>query len=116
MNVEELRDYCLSKNWTDESLPFDDQTLVLKVGGKMFAIIALEHSPTHINLKCDPNWSEELREKNDSIVPGYHSNKKHWNTVIVDGSISIELLKKMIDHSYELVYNGLPKKLKESLI
>jgi predicted DNA-binding protein (MmcQ/YjbR family) len=112
MNVEELRDYCLSKKGAEECFPFDDVTLVVKVGGKMFALINLD-GELSINLKCDPDKAQELRETYNSITPGYHMNKKLWNTVFIDNTISNKLIKELIDHSYTLVYNSLPKKVKK---
>lgn len=109
MNVEEIRDFCLSLAGSTECMPFDDETLVFKVGGKMFAFIPLEKTDTFINLKCDPEYSAELREKYNSIQPGYHMNKHYWNTVFVNDEISEDLLKKMIKHSYDEVVKKLPK-------
>jgi predicted DNA-binding protein (MmcQ/YjbR family) len=115
MNVEELRDYCLSKKGAEECFPFDDVTLVVKVGGKMFALINLD-GELSINLKCDPDKAQELRETYNSITPGYHMNKKLWNTVFIDNTISNKLIKELIDHSYTLVYNSLPKKVKNNIL
>lgn len=115
MNVEELRDYCLSKKGAEECFPFDDVTLVVKVGGKMFALINLD-GELSINLKCDPDKAQELRETYNSITPGYHMNKKLWNTVSIDNTISNKLIKELIDHSYTLVYNSLPKKVKNNIL
>ncbi|MBK7856226.1 MAG: MmcQ/YjbR family DNA-binding protein [Bacteroidetes bacterium] len=112
MNIEELRNYCKSKTGAAESFPFDNETLVFKANGKMFALIGLEHNPLSVNLKCDPEKAIELREKHSSILPGYHMSKKHWNTVIIDGSLSIKLIKELIDHSYQLVI-ATKKKLKK---
>ena len=109
MNIEEIRTYCLSKKGTDEGFPFDETTLVIKVGGKIFILLNLSGSPS-MNLKCEPLWAIDLRETYPAIIPGYHMNKKHWNTVILDSSISVRLLKKMIDHSYDLVLTSLPVK------
>jgi predicted DNA-binding protein (MmcQ/YjbR family) len=102
MNVEEIRDYCLSLTGTMESFPFGDSTLVFKVSGKMYALLNLE-GDLSINLKCDPVKAIELREAYASVKPGYHMNKQHWNTVIIDGSVSAIRLKEWIDHSYRLV-------------
>lgn len=115
MNVEELRDYCLSKKGAEECFPFDDVTLVVKVGGKMFALINLD-GELSINLKCDPDKAQELRETYNAITPGYHMNKKLWNTVSIDNTISNKLIKELIDHSYTLVYNSLPKKVKNNIL
>ena len=119
MNIEELRNYCMSKKGVTEEFPFDEETLVFKVMGKMFALTGLEKweaGDTSVNLKCDPDWSEELRVQYDSIYGGYHMNKKHWNTVnVANGELSEVFVRELIDHSYDLVVKGLPKKLKEAL-
>lgn len=116
MNIEEFRFYCLHKKVVTEEFPFDEVTLVFKVGGKMFALTGLDSPEFKINLKCDPDRAEELREEYDgTIIPGYHMSKKHWNTVFVNKSISEKLVKELIDHSYELVVNSLPKKIRENL-
>jgi len=115
MNIEELRDYCLNLRGTTEEFPFDEVTLVLKVQGKMFALIPLDNPETQISLKCDPERSITLREEYEAIVPAWHFNKKHWNTVKIDHSISGILLCELINHSYNLVVAGLPKKLREEL-
>jgi predicted DNA-binding protein (MmcQ/YjbR family) len=114
MNQETLRDYCLSKKYATEDFPFDELTLVLKVGGKMFALIPLD-SEACISLKCNPELAIELREQYPAVQPAYHFNKKHWNQVFMDGSISENLVKEWIDHSYELVYKSLTRKIKEAL-
>lgn len=115
MNIEEFREHCIVKKGVTEEFPFDNRTLVFKVMGKMFALTDVDDFES-INLKCDPVWSQELREKYESIHAGFHMNKKHWNTVEMDGSLSNALIKKLIDHSYELVVNKLPKGLREELI
>jgi predicted DNA-binding protein (MmcQ/YjbR family) len=115
MNIEELREYCLSLKGTAESLPFGDFALVLKVQEKMFALIPLDNAETQITLKCDPERAIELREEYSAIVPAWHFNKKHWNTVIIDSSISHDFLCELIRHSYDLVVAKLPKNLKEEL-
>lgn len=102
MNIEILREYCISKRNVTESFPFGDDTLVFKTGGRIFALVNLEGELT-INLKCDPVLAIELRERYPSVTPGYHMNKKHWNTVQTDGSIPDKVLYSWIDHSYELV-------------
>ena len=112
MNVEEYRAYCISKKGVTESFPFDQQTLVFKVMGKMFALCGLERRPTQINLKCDPERSVELRAAYDElIIPGWHMSKLHWNTVIIEDRLPQELIKELIDHSYDLVVKSLTKKL-----
>jgi predicted DNA-binding protein (MmcQ/YjbR family) len=114
MNLEAVRNYCLQKNGVTEELPFDEDSPVYKVRGKIFAITSLT-PPYSINLKCDPEKAIELREKYDAVTPGYHMNKTHWNTVDLGGNISSNLVKEWIDHSYELVVNGLTRTQKEKL-
>lgn len=115
MNIESLREYCLHKPHVTESLPFDEVTLVFKVMNKMFAIIPTDEVELSIALKCNPEWAVELREKHTSIVPGFHLNKQHWNTVKVDGSISDSFIKELVDHSYNLIVQSLPKKLRDTM-
>ncbi|HPF96808.1 MAG: MmcQ/YjbR family DNA-binding protein [Flavobacteriaceae bacterium] len=119
MNIEELQNYCLTKKGVEETFPFDEDTLVFKVLGKMFALVPLEKwelGQASISLKCDPEYSEELRANYSSIRGAYHMSKKHWNTLYLnEGEISPQLLKELIDHSYELVVKGLPKKLRDML-
>lgn len=103
MNIDYLREYCLSKPGVEESLPFGPDTLVYKVNGKIFLLTGLDEDPLRFNVKCDPEKALELREKFSCIMPGYHMNKKHWNTIVVDGSVSTKQLKGWIDHSYDLV-------------
>jgi len=110
--LETIRDYCLSKAFSDEAMPFDETTLVFRVHKKMFALIGIDNKPLRINLKCHPDKVDGLRERYDAILPGYHMNKKHWNTVVIDGSLSFDFVKSLIDDSYNLVYDSLPKKLK----
>jgi predicted DNA-binding protein (MmcQ/YjbR family) len=109
LSIEEIREYCLSKPGTTESFPFDEDTLVFKVMGKMFCLTSLSESD-RMNLKCDPERAIELRERYDCVIPGFHMNKKMWNTVIIDGSVSKKLLQEWIDHSWDEVVKGLPKK------
>lgn len=115
MDIESFREHCIVKKGVTEEFPFDNQTLVFKVMGKVFALADVDLF-TSVNLKCDPERAVELRERYDGIQPGYHMNKKHWNTVLMDGTIPDVLTKELIDHSYELVVKGLPKKLKEELL
>ena len=103
MNVEQIREYCLMKEGAEESLPFGPDTVVFKVDGKIFLLLALDTAPPQVNVKCDPDKAEELRAAYSSVLPGYHMNKKHWNTIIVDGSVSSGLLKEWIGDSYKLV-------------
>ena len=103
MNIETLRNYCLSKPGAEETLPFGPDNLVYKINGKMFLLVGLDNDPLQFNVKCDPEKSIELREEFACVQPGYHMNKKHWNTVVVDGSVSDAQLKEWIDWSYDLV-------------
>jgi len=114
MDIENLREYCLSKKWATESFPFGDDTLVFKVMGRMFALVNLDGEPS-VNLKCDPEKAIALREAYTSILPGYHMNKKHWNTVQLNGSLPEKLIREMITDSYRLVMAGLTMKLKNEL-
>jgi predicted DNA-binding protein (MmcQ/YjbR family) len=114
MNIEEIREYCLAKKGAEESFPFDNDTLVFKAGGKMFALLSLENA-TSINLKCDPEHAVELRERYAEILPGFHMNKKHWNTVVYNGSLPDDLIRSLIDESYDLVVARLSKKQRELL-
>ena len=110
MNIEEFREYCLSKKGSGESFPFDEQALVFKVMGKMFAITGLEHHPPVVSLKCDPERSAGLRDEYDGRIYGaFHMNKLHWNSVLIQ-SVPVNLVRELIDHSYELVVNKLTKK------
>lgn len=109
MNIEQIREYCLKKKGVKEEFPFDEETLVFKVLGKIFLLASLESVPLQINLKCDPEKAIDLREEYDTVQPGYHMNKKHWNTVIIDGTISEQKIKEWIDDSYYLVSAGLKK-------
>ena len=114
MNVEEIRIFCIQKKAVTEGFPFDETALVFKVKEKMFALMIIE-GDLRINLKNHPEKNIELREQYPSIIPGYHMNKKHWNTVNMDGSVSAKLLKQLIDESYQIVVDKLCKKLKEEL-
>ncbi|MDC8002879.1 MmcQ/YjbR family DNA-binding protein [Aureisphaera galaxeae] len=116
MHIEEFRDYCLAKKGVTESFPFDEHTLVFKVMGKMFAVSGLERTPAQANLKCDPERSEELRAEYDGlIIPGWHMNKHHWNTVMIESNLPHTLIFELIDHSYDLIVSKLPKKVKAEL-
>ena len=114
MNIEEFREYCISKPGVTEEFPFDANTLVFKVMGKMFALTDLVDDFA-LNLKCDPERAIELREQFPAIQPGYHMSKAHWNTVKMDGSLNSKLILELIDHSYQLVVDKLPMKLKQEL-
>ena len=105
MDIESLREYCLCKPNTRETLPFGPDTLVFKVKGKIFLITGLDSEQLSFNVKCDPDLAVELREEYSCVLPGYHMNKKHWNTIVVDGSVSVKKLKEWIDHSYDLIAN-----------
>jgi predicted DNA-binding protein (MmcQ/YjbR family) len=112
MNIESLREYCLSKPGAEETLPFGPDTLVYKVGCKAFLLTGLDSEAFRFNVKCDPDKAIELREEFPCVLPGWHMNKKHWNTIVVDGSVSAKQLKEWIDHSYDLVASRLPRKKK----
>jgi predicted DNA-binding protein (MmcQ/YjbR family) len=114
VNIESLREYCLSKQEVTESFPFGEDTLVFKVFGKMFVLMNLVDELS-MNLKCDPDRAIELRERYSSVLPGYHMNKKYWNTVMIDGSVPDNLLHGWIDHSYKEVIKSLPKNKQEFL-
>lgn len=113
--MEELRDYILAKPGSEDSFPFGDQAMVFKVSGKIFALPAWEENPVYVSLKCDPGQAVELREQHTGIIPGYHLNKKHWNSVTVGGSIDLDLVHELIDHSNQLVVATLPVKIREGL-
>jgi predicted DNA-binding protein (MmcQ/YjbR family) len=103
MDIEQLREYCIAKPGVEEGFPFGPSALVFKINGKMFLLVALDAQPLQFNAKCDPDKAIELREEYSCILPGYHMNKKYWNTVIVDGTLSTKQLKEFIDDSYNLV-------------
>jgi predicted DNA-binding protein (MmcQ/YjbR family) len=114
MDIEKLRDYCLAKKHTNESFPFDEDTLVFKIGGKIFALISLKKAD-FVNLKCDPETAINFREQYNAVQPGYHMNKKHWNTIYFNQDVDDSFILNCIDHSYDLVVNSLTKKLKNEL-
>lgn len=114
MDISEVLEYCHLKKGVEETFPFNQETLVLKVGGKMFALIPLEKQPLTISLKTDPEWSAELREQHPQIQGAYHMNKTHWNSVLCEG-LKKELIWELIDHSYGLIVKSLTKKKKEEL-
>ena len=114
MNIEEIREYCVNKKEVTESFPFDKVTLVFKVANKMFALMSLD-GELKISLKCEPERAIELRESHKAIIPAWHMNKKHWNTVQIDGTLANELIYELIDHSYELIVNKLTKTKKKEL-
>ena len=110
MDLEAFREYCLTKVNVTEGTPFGGDVLVFKVGGKIFALASLDDVPGHVNLKCDPERALDLRDRYEEVQPGYHMNKKHWNTIELGGRIPDAELRRMIDHSYELVVARLPKR------
>jgi predicted DNA-binding protein (MmcQ/YjbR family) len=115
MHLDELREYCLQKKGVEECTPFGIDTLVFKLMGKMFLLVGIEADPIEFNVKCSPEKAIELREKYACVQPGYHMNKKHWNSIICDNSVSDKLLKQWIDDSYQLVEASLTKKEKIAL-
>jgi predicted DNA-binding protein (MmcQ/YjbR family) len=114
MDIETFRSYCLAKAGTTEGFPFDGNTLVIKVGEKMYTAFDVDNFES-VNLKCDPEYALELRTNYDGIIPGYHMNKKHWNTILMDGSVPDKLVYELIDLSYALVIKGMTKKQREEL-
>lgn len=117
MNIEELRDYCLLKPYTLEDSPFGPEHLAFKIAGKVYLLVGLDQiDELRFNVKCDPEYAVELREKYDqTVIPGYHMNKKHWNTVYANRELNDAAVYKLIDHSYELILNALPKSQREKL-
>lgn len=115
MNIEELRMYMLSKKAVSESFPFDNNTLVFKVATKMFALLPLEKSELSVNLKCDPERAIELRESYSCVTAGFHMSKKHWNTIVLNGELSNDEIRELIDHSYDLVFSNLTKKTQSEI-
>lgn len=114
MDVNDILTYCAAKKGVEETFPFDADTLVLKVGGKMFLLIPLEKQPLQITVKTDPEWTAELREHHPQITGAYHMNKTHWNTVVCEG-LKPDLIFRLIDHSYEMIFKTLTKKVQEAL-
>lgn len=110
MDIESLREYCLAKPGAEETLPFGPDVIVFKVGGKAFLLLPLDTDQLQFNVKCDPDLAIDLREQYACVLPGYHMNKKHWNTIVVNGSVSSKQLKGWIDHSYDLVSSKSSKK------
>jgi predicted DNA-binding protein (MmcQ/YjbR family) len=115
MDFDLFKSYCLKKKGVTQELPFNDFTPVFKVAGKVFAITHVVNEPQSFTLKCDPEYAIELREKYDAIQPGYHQNKKHWNSVILDGTLSDKFIFELTDQSYQLVVDGMSSKEKELL-
>lgn len=115
MDLETFREYCLTKTGASEDTPFGPDALVFKVAGKMFALASLDDVPPRVNLKCDPDLALEWRDRYEAVRPGYHMNKKHWNTIELSGEVPAAEIRQMIDHSYPRVLASLPKKRRESL-
>lgn len=115
MNIEDFREYCLQKKHAEESLPFGDSTLVFKLNNKIFALLSLNDGSNSCNLKCDPERAIELRSTFEGVVPGYHMNKKYWNTVSFNEDVSDHLVHDLVNHSYELVFSSFSKKIQEEL-
>ena len=115
MDLNQVRAYCLSKAGVTESLPFDDKTLVFKVGNKIFCLFGTSSDSPAINLKCDPEEALFLRDLHPEVIPGYHMNKKHWNTTSLAGQLADEEILRQIDNSYNLIYNSLPNRIKIEL-
>jgi predicted DNA-binding protein (MmcQ/YjbR family) len=115
MSPGELRDRCLSFPGAEETFPFGPRTSVFKVGGKMFALSPLGGEPLQVSVKCEPELAVALRETHEAVIPGYHLNKRHWNTVIIDGSLPDEVIGDMIEDSYDLVASGLPRSQQRAL-
>lgn len=116
MEAADVIEYCLQKYGVTESFPFGPETLVCKVSDKIFAIFSLDGDTLRVNLKCDPTWALELREEWPEISPGYHMNKKHWNTIDLEGSLPSSLIIKMVDHSYDRIVAGLPATTRSSFL
>ena len=118
MNIQQLYEYCLSKKGVTEHFPFDEDTLVFKVGGKMFALSSLkelENGTPSVNLKCNPELAEELRAEYEGVTPGFHMNKTNWNTVDFNSDVNDKMMCELINHSYDMVYRGLTKKLRDEI-
>ncbi|RKX88441.1 MAG: MmcQ/YjbR family DNA-binding protein [Candidatus Cloacimonadota bacterium] len=115
MNLAQLRNYFTTKAGSFEDFPFDETTMVIKIQNKMFALIALEKDPLEISLKCDPYLAESFRTQYKAVSAGYHLNKRHWNSIVLDGSIPNKVVLEMIDHSYQLVFDKLTKKNKAEI-
>lgn len=115
MSIEEIREFCLLKKGVEESFPFDNETLVFKVG-KIFLLTGLNSNPIQFNVKCDPQKAIDLREKYDFVKPGYHMNKQHWNTIVCDGRATKKQIFEWIDHSYDLIVQSLTKKQREEFL
>jgi predicted DNA-binding protein (MmcQ/YjbR family) len=115
MDAEALRNWCLAQPGAIEDFPFGPETSVFKVGGKLFALSALERAPLEVSVKCEPDLAVALRDSYAAIRPGYHLNKRHWNTVTLDGSLEDRMVRDLVEDSYDLVVEGLPKRVREQL-
>ncbi len=115
MTLADFCEYCLTLPGAEATTPFGPEVLVYKVGGKMFALAVPEELPQRVNLKCDPDRALDLRDQHEDIVPGYHMNKRHWNTLTLPGRLPTKLVRELTDHSYALVVASLPRKVRESL-
>ena len=116
MTRDDVIDVCASQRGAVEDYPFGDSVAVFKVGDRMFALVSLEGNPGSVNLKCDPGLALELRARYPAVRPGYHQDKRHWNTVELDGSVDDDELREMIDHSYDLVVSRLPRKVRAEIL
>jgi predicted DNA-binding protein (MmcQ/YjbR family) len=112
MTLDAIRTQCLSFPEVEETMPFGPEALVYKVGGKMFALLMPDELPVRLNVKCDPERALELRDRHESILPGYHMSKKHWNTLVLDGSLPAKLVRELVEHSFDLVVGSLPAKVR----
>jgi predicted DNA-binding protein (MmcQ/YjbR family) len=115
MDADELRDWCLRHAGATEEFPFGPENSVFKVAGKMFALSALDRAPLQVSVKCEPELAAQLRITYPAIRPGYHLNKRHWNTITLDGSLTDQLLHDLIEDSYDLVVSALPKRVRDEL-
>jgi predicted DNA-binding protein (MmcQ/YjbR family) len=116
VDIEKIRKYCLSKKEVTEDSPFGEEHLAFRVCEKIFALFSLDEIPMRVNLKCDPEYAIELREHREQIIPGFHMNKKHWNTVILDNNLPTNFFLELLDHAYEVTAKGLPKKVRDRLL
>lgn len=116
LDLSKIIDYSLSKNAVQQSTPFGDNVLVYKVGNKMFLLLSLDSVPNRVSVKCDPEYALELREQFNYVIGGYHLNKTHWNTIILESEVNFEFIKEQIDNSYDLIVNSLSKKLQSEIL
>ena len=115
MNVESVQQYCLSLKAVTEDMPFGEDTLVFRIGGKIFGLMSLNENECRVNLKCTPDYAIELREKYEDIIPGYHMSKKHWNTVYCERCLEDKIIRELIQHSYQLVFESLSKAVRDAI-